>query len=337
MTKKVTFQGKQEYVTSNPALSELSNKLLRNLEKMESSAGEKQKGFYGYENDDLQIDSTLKKKDLLEQNLNIDNFDHGYHDQGDFEIPRNDKYASDTKSLIDQAQQYADKRTISDNMFVKSDQSIINNLLFDNFNKEFENDIIFTPTKIKHIEDTYLNENFETFKKIPAKRNEVQPIMDTIKPSEDQEKYKIDEIEILKNIMTCENERENKLSVFDDQKVVNIMEVLAGKRVDINLAWKIQKLNEIDLKIKKHRELEKIPSSTTSKNQFRPESNNQSSEKQGQVYDDMENDYGGMDHQLDVIRETMKESLISDQLDENMSIAESWTRLGEKGLLKRLY
>ena len=170
--KKVKFRENKEYVTSNPALSDISQKLFRTIEKMEKFIKDKHEMNWENARDDAEALSSQGRLGLNRGEFGTEGYE-GDVGGDEFELPRSDRFASATKDLIEQAHQLAELKGDGSSIFLRSDQSILNNQLFENFTKEMQHDMAVTPTKMKFIEESYLGDNFDTVQKRPAKKLEV--------------------------------------------------------------------------------------------------------------------------------------------------------------------
>lgn len=330
--KKVKFRENKEYVTSNPALSDISQKLFRTIEKMEKFIKDKHEMNWENARDEAEALSSQGRLGLNRGEFGTEGYEGGVGGD-EFELPRSDRFASATKDLIEQAHQLAELKGDGSSIFLRSDQSILNNQLFENFTKEMQHDMAVTPTKMKFIEESYLGDNFDTVQKRPPKKLEVggQKLGNKLEFLNKQMSF--EEI----GTIICRKDVQKKRIKMEvrNSKVAEFCEVLKGKKINVSLLPKFNELRNTYYDVMERKRAEQIASSSAknigSKTESKQGMSGRSEPERGFEGGEM-NDYNDG---LDVIMETMREEVMTDPNVDYMNVNENWSRLGEMSELIR--
>lgn len=251
----------------------------------------------------------------------------------EFSAPKHDKLASATRKLIDQADAYAERS--ADYRFIKSQQTLLNNRKFEDFSREALQDLPFTPSKIKQIEETYLLENFDTIQKRPPKKHE--PVFHNIGSKfDDFDKFIVTNNEVAEAIIRgAKDESVNIECAVPNDKIDEFCDILQGRKISDSLSAKLDVLNQKHNEIKNRQRAENKDSQSGKVKSGQLDSKGQpgsarsgGAEAIAPVFDTQDND------NLDVIFETNQEYLntLTNKPDE---IASVWEELRFKGWFKR--
>lgn len=246
-----------------------------------------------------------------------------------FSAPKVDRFASATKELIDQADAIAEQS--ADHRFLKSNHPLLTMGKYDNFTRELGSLDMLSPSRMREIENTYLQQYGAKEKQPRTRKGRGFENIRLKAP----EAYEISRRDLAKLVLTGKNDPEQENQPFDvkSSKVRNFLAAMKGQKRDSEIHEKLKVLKGCFQEAKRRKGTSEHTDSRFKRDgqEFKGQSSGNSAASEG--LPPLEPD---MNIDLDIIYETNQEQLSSNPnlADE---IAGVWEELRGQGGFTRLH